>query len=108
MNAYKSIFSLFLYAASDIPAVTNIPADTVSKSCQCTTVIAFASILSVVLAVCVVVFTTVIIVFIRSKKPAQPEAYYDTINIRHHSPPPIIDTEMNVAYGHTKKHAVIA
>ena len=69
---------------------------------QCTTAIAFASVLSVVLAVCVVVFTTVIIVIIRGKKPAQPEAYYDTINIRHHSPPPVIDTEKNVAYGHTK------
>ena len=86
----------------------NIPADTVSKSCQCTTVIAFAGVLSVVLAVCVVVFTTVIIVLIRNKKPVQPEAYYDTVNIRHHSPPPVIDTEKNVAYGHTKKHAAIA
>ena len=69
---------------------------------QCTTAIAFASVLSVVLAVCVVVFTTVIIVLIRTKKPAQTEAYYDTINIRHHSPPAVINTEKNVAYGHTK------
>ena len=77
--------------------------DATSMPYQCTTAIAFASVLSVVLAVCVVIFTTVIIVLTRSKKPAQPEAYYDTVNIHHNdSPPPVINTEKNVAYGHTK------
>ena len=82
------------------PAVTSIPADT-TMSCQCTISIAFASILSVVLALCVVTFTTVIVASVRSKRKVQTEAYYDTINVHHHSFPQAIGTEMNVAYGHT-------
>ena len=61
--------------------------DATSMPYQCTIAIALASVLSVVLAVCVVIFTTVIIVLIRSKKAAQPEAYYDTVNICHHDSP---------------------
>ena len=79
--------------ALDVTAVTNISADTISKSCQCTTVIAFTGVLSVVLTVCVIVFTTVIVVLFRSKNPAQP-----VLQVHHSHPPPVIDMEMNV-YG---------
>ena len=71
---------------------------------QCTTSIAIAGVLSILLSVCMVVFTTVIIrVCVRSKKQIQTEVCYDTINIGHQSaPPPAIETDINVAYGHTK------
>ena len=73
--------------------------------CQCTTSII---VLSALLTLLLVAFTTVIIIamiFVRSKKQAQTETdvYYDTINIGHRSSPPkVIETEVNVAYGHTK------
>ena len=71
------------------------------------TTIVFASVLSILLVLFLVAITTVITltVCIRRKMQAQTasDVYYDTINIGHHSnPPPIIETEVNVAYGHTK------
>ena len=71
--------------------------------CQCTTTVAIASVLLIPLALVVVIFTTVIIVVcIRSKKqaPKESDVYYDTINIDHQ--PSVIETEVNVAYGHTR------
>lgn len=71
-----------------------------------TIIIASASGLSTLFVLLIVVFTTAIGICIRSKRKPQTESdvYYDTINIGHHStPPPIVETEMNVAYRHPKK-----
>ena len=89
-------------------AALSVPANTASMSCQCTTSIIFAIVLPVLLALLLIAFTTVIIiVFVRSKKQAhmqtETDVYYDTINIGHHSaPPPVIKTEVNIAYDHPK------
>ena len=50
----------------------------------------------------------IIVVCIRSNQHVQTESdvYYDTINIGHQSAaPPAIETEINVACGHTKFRA---
>ena len=87
-------------------AALSVPANTANMPCQCTTTVVIASVLLILLALVVVIFTTVIVVVcIRSKKqvPKESDVYYDTINIGHHSEQPsVIETEVNVAYGHTK------
>ena len=52
----------------------------------------------------IIVIIIAIFIFVGSKKKPQRESdavYYDTINTAH--PPPIIDTELNIAYGNPKK-----
>ena len=68
--------------------------------CTCTTSNVIAGVLSILLFVGIVVFTTVIIICVRSrsKKEAQTDVHYDTINVGHRSTP--IETDINVAYGH--------
>lgn len=102
LNLGKSECPLFLMKCvwcMSLPSAAN----TTSKS---TILIAFASVLSIVLAMSLVIFTTVIIVVcVRSKKQVSKDSdvYYETINIGHHSKQPsVIETETNVAYGHTK------
>ena len=108
MTVKMPCICIFSAAALSVPATLGVPANTVSRSCQCTTSVIFAIVLSVLLALLLVAFTIVIItgmVFVRNKKQAQTETdvYYDTINIGHHSePPPVIETEVNVVYDHTK------
>ena len=61
-------------------------------------------VLAVVLAVCVVAFTTVIIILVRKRNPnarAKPETYYK--DIKEHSIPSVINTEMNIAYDRVLK-----
>ena len=67
--------------------------------CTCTTSNVIAGVLSILLSVGIVVFTTVIVIIcVRSKKEAQTDVHYDTINVGHRSTP--IETDINVAYGH--------
>ena len=71
-----------------------------------TIIIAFASGLSSLFIVLTAIFTTAIGIFIRRKKKPHSESdvYYDTIDIGHHpTPPPIVETKLNVAYRHPKK-----
>ena len=77
-------------------------------SCTChhetTAILSLAGGLSILFILLIaVVNTTIICNFVRSKKKPQRESdvYYDTINTAH--PPPIIDTELNIAYGNPKK-----
>ena len=69
---------------------------------QCTTSIVIASVLTILLSVCIMFTTAIIIICVRSKKQPQTDVCYDTINIDHHSAPPpaVIETEINVAYSH--------
>ena len=90
-------------------AAPNTPVDA-NMLCTChyetTIIIALGcglSILFVLLIVVTMIAIKFYILFIGSKKKPQRESdvYYDTINTAH--PPPIIDTELNIAYGHPKK-----
>ena len=59
-------------------------------------------VIAVILTICVVVFTTMTIIFVKSKTKVQAEqaAHYDHEVVEYYSPHSVIDTEMNVAYGH--------
>ena len=76
-------------------------------SCTChyetTIIIAFGSGLSILFIILIAVIITAICIFVGSKKKPQQESddYYETINIGHQ--PPVIETELNVAYRHSKK-----
>ena len=76
-------------------------------SCMChyetTIIIAFGSGLSILFIILIAVVLTAIFIFVGSKKKPQRESdvYYDTVNIGHQ--PPVIETELNIAYGHPKK-----
>ena len=72
--------------------------------CQSTTTIISTGVLAILLTVCVVVFTTfVIVVIIKQKRQTKADVYYDTVDIGHHSKPStVIETELNVAYGHNR------
>ena len=79
-------YHVSVYTLQQPSATSGVPANTASMSCQCTTSIIYAIVLSVLLALLLVAFTTVIfisMVFVRSKKQAQMETdnYYDTINV---------------------------
>ena len=84
----------------------NAPTDA-NITCMCqyetTIIIAFCSGLSILFIILIAVIITAICVFVGSKKKPKRESdvYYDTINIGHQ--PPVIETELNVAYGHPKK-----
>ena len=56
--------------------------------------------LAVILAICIVVFTTVIIILFKGKAKVQAEQVTDYEDVKHYLSPSVIDTEMNVAYGH--------
>ena len=76
-------------------------------SCVChyetTLIIAFGSGLSILFILLIAIIIIAIFIFVGSKKKPQrePDVHYDTINTAH--PPPIIDTELNIAYDHPKK-----
>ena len=76
-------------------------------SCTChyetAIIIALGSGLSILFILLIVIIIIAIFIFIGSKKKPQRETdvYYDTINTAH--PPPVIDTELNIAYDHPKK-----
>ena len=56
--------------------------------------------LAVILAICIVVFTIEIIILVKGKAKVQAEQATDYEDIKHYLSPSVIDTEMNVAYGH--------
>ena len=66
-------------------------------------IIALGSGLLILFILLIVVIIIAIFIFVGSKKKPQrePDVYYDTINTAH--PPPVIDTELNIAYGNPKK-----
>ena len=76
-------------------------------SCMChyesTIIISLAGGLSILFIILIAVVITAICISVRSKKKPQRESdvYYDTINVGHQ--PPVIETELNIAYGHPKK-----
>ena len=76
-------------------------------SCTChyetAIIIALGTGLLILFVLLIVVIIIAIFIFVGSKKKPQRESdvYYDTINTAH--PPPVIDTELNIAYGHPKK-----
>ena len=68
---------------------------------ETTIIISLAGGLSILFILLIAVIITAICIFIRSKKKPQRESNdYDTINIGH--PPPVIETELNIAYGQPK------
>ena len=71
-------------------------------SSGCMATIVSTGVIAVILTICVVVFTTMTIIFVKSKTKAQAEqaAHYDHEVVEHYSSHSVIDTEMNVAYGH--------
>ena len=90
---------IFLYTVPDTPILNDI-----SCTSQDTTLItALAGGLSNLSFLLIAVIATAIVcICVRSKKKPEREAdvYYDTINT---GQPPIIETELNVAYHHPKK-----
>ena len=69
---------------------------------ETTIIISLAAGLSILFILLIAVVITAICIFVRSKKKPQKESndYYDTINVVH--PPPVIETELNIAYGQPK------
>ena len=90
----------YFFTAPNTPVDDNI-------SCTChyetTIIIALGSGLSIlfVLLIVVIMIATFICVGSKKKPQREPDVYYDTINTAH--PPPVIDTELNIAYGHPKE-----
>ena len=71
---------------------------------ETTTIISLAGGLSILFILLIaVVITAIICNFVRSKKKPRrvSDVYYDTINNIVHSPP-VIETELNIAYGQPK------
>ena len=87
-----------IFTAQNTPMDANI-----SCLCHHETIIniSLAGGLSIWFILLIAVVITAICIFVRSKKKPQGESNdYDTINIGH--PPPVIETELNIAYGQPK------
>ena len=93
------VISLYFFAAPDTPVDANISC---TYHCETTMIIALGSGLSILFILLIVVIIIAIFIFVGSKKkpPRESDVYYDTINTAH--PPPIIETELNIAYGNPK------
>ena len=69
-------------------------------SSGCMATIVSTGVIAVILTICVVVFTAMTIIFVKGKTKAQAEQAADSEVVEHYSSHSVIDTEMNVAYGH--------
>jgi hypothetical protein len=85
---------LFLSTPPDAPSNTNI---------LIFIIIALAGGLSILFVLLIAVVVIAICIFVRRKKKPQrePDRLYDTIDIGH--PPPVVETELNIAYRHPEK-----
>ena len=102
---YQSLFKRnCVYLATLIFTAQNTPMDE-DVSCLChhktTIIISLAGGLSILFILLIAFVITAICIFARSKKKPQRESNdYDTINVGHS--PPVIETELNIAYGQPK------